>query len=92
MLAKQQAMRINCFTSEDSGGHDLLSQDFEIFYNKVNSCLVKTPNIRGNKTTNEEVKYVCCLKQFLQLEISKKYRTQINENEACTYVYLHGCL
>ena len=55
-VSKTASNAYQLFTSEDSGGHDLLSQDFEIFHNKVNSCLVKTPNIRGNKTAYFETR------------------------------------
>ena len=57
---------------------------------KVNSCPDKTPNIRGNRTTNEEVKYICCLKRFLESEFQRS--TNGNHRERSLYINMSICL
>ena len=62
----------------------------ETFYiYKANSFPDKTPNIRGNRTTNEEVKYICCLKLLLQSLFSEIQREKSTRTKpAHTYVYV----
>ena len=63
----------------------------QIFYYiyKANSFPDKTPNIRGNRTTNEEVKYICCLKLLLQSLFSEIQREKSTRTKpAHTYVYM----